>query len=277
MKVIINNKKENIVDLEKEYILKNLKENGLLLLKGFDVSVDTFSTFIGNIASRITSDPARKAFTKNSQLIMSGDMEMGLHLENGNSPYVPDFQFFYCQKPPKKRSQTTYCDGVKAFQHLSKKTAELLQNRKIMYTRFIDEPRWKRYFSTELNKEVKSLDEIKPFLPEDTQVTEHDNGRIEWRVRRHAVYIDPMSQLPVQAHCVLAPSVNYDIPRVTWSDGSLINPSIISEIVESCERETYPIGLEDGDVAILNNHRVMHGREEILDSNRVLFGGQGYL
>ncbi|HQS83885.1 MAG: hypothetical protein B7Y25_03075 [Alphaproteobacteria bacterium 16-39-46] len=277
MKVIINNKRGSILDIEKGYILENLKEYGSLNLKNFDVSVDTFSKFIGKIASRITNDPARKASTKNTQQIMAGDMAMGLHLENGNAPYVPDFQFFYCPIAPKKLSRTTYCDGEKAFRRLSKPTAKLLQNRKIMYTRFIDEALWKKYFSTEFNKQVTSLDEVRPFLPENTEIIDHDNGKIEWRVRRYAVYNDPMSKLKVQAHSILAPSINYDIPRVTWSDGSLINPSIIGEIIESCEKETHPIDLEDGDVAILNNHRVMHGREEILDPNRVLFGGQGYL
>ncbi len=277
MKVVRKDKKASILNIEKEYVLKNLKEHGSLQLKNFDVSVDSFSKFIGKIASRITNDPARKASTENTQLIMSGNMAMGLHLENGNAPFVPDFQFFYCQKAPKKLSRTTYCDGAKAFQHLSEVTAKLLQNRKIMYTRVIDELKWKKYFSTELNNQVHSLKEILPFLPKDTQIIEHDNGKIEWRVRRFAVYKDVMSKLLVQAHCILAPSINYDIPRITWSDGSLINPSILSEIIMSCEKETYPMNLEDGDVVILNNHRVMHGREEILDSNRVLFGGQGYL
>jgi len=277
MKVIINAKKKSVLDIEKKDVLNNLKEHGSLHLKNFDVSVETFTQFIGKIASRITCDPARKASTENAQLIMSGDMAMGLHLENGNAPYIPDFQFFYCQKAPKKLSRTTYCDGAKAFQRLSSATASLLQNRKIMYTRFIDESRWKKYFSTELNKEVKSLEEIIPLLPADTQLIAHDNGKIEWRVRRYAVFKDWMSRLQVQAHCILAPSVNYDIPRVTWSDGSLINPSIIGEIIDTCEKETHPMDLEDGDVVVLNNHRVMHGREEIFDPNRVMFGGQGYL
>lgn len=276
MKVIINNKKDKILNIEKEFVLKNLKKYGILHLKNFDVSVDTFSKFIGKIASRITSDPARKATTENTQLIMAGDVALGLHLENGNAPYIPDFQFFYCQKAPKKLSRTIYCDGEKAFRRLSKGTAELLQNRKIMYTRFISKPMWTKYFSTEFNKKVVSLEEIIPYLPEDTQVIAHDNGKIEWRIRRYAVSIDRMSQLKVQAHCILAPSLNYDIPRVTWSDGSLINPALIAEITDSCEKETYPMNLEDGDVVILNNHRVMHGREEVLDTNRILFGGQGY-
>src|SRR5437899_157952 len=102
MKIVINNKKRNILDIEKKYILENLETDGALHLKNFDTSADAFSKFIEKIASRITNDPAREASTKNAQLIMAGDMAMGLHLENGNAPYIPDFQFFYCQKAPKK-------------------------------------------------------------------------------------------------------------------------------------------------------------------------------
>ncbi len=277
MKIITGNKKTSILDLEKSFILENLFKYGALQFNNFEACPESFSMFIKGLSSKVTSDPARKASTENTQLIEAGEMEMGLHLENGNAPFLPDLQFFYCQKAPKKKSRTTYCDGAKAFKKLSKQTANLLESRKIMYSRTIDEVKWKKYFSTELGISIDSLDQVLSHLPEDTQIFDHKNGKIEWRVRRYAVYSEPFSKFKVQAHCILAPSLNYDIPRITWSDGSIISPSVFSEVIESCESETHPFYLEDGDVIILNNHRFMHGREEIQDSKRIIYGGQSYL
>lgn len=277
MKVLINKNNDSILSLDRNYILNNLSKYGALQLKNFQISPDWFSEFISKISSRVTNDPARKATIENAQIIESGNMKMGLHLENGNAPFVPDFQFFYCYKAPKSKSRTTYCDGAKAFKRLTPTTAKLLENRKIMYTRVIEKSKWQKYFSTEFQRPIHSLEQISDSLPEDTQIIAHENDKIEWRVRRFAVYEEQLSTLKVQAHCILAPSINYDIPKITWDDGSMINPFIINEISESCEAETHPMDFEDGDVVILNNHRFMHGREEILDPTRIIYGGQGYL
>ena len=41
------------------------------------------------------------------------------------------------------------------------------------------------------------------------------------------------------------------------------------------ETSTHEINWQDGDIAILDNTRVMHGRRAIADANRNLFIGMG--
>tara|TARA_A100000171_G_C2139425_1_gene153524 strand:- start:1333 stop:2226 length:894 start_codon:yes stop_codon:yes gene_type:complete len=277
LKFFFGNKKNGLENIEKEFVLQSLGEYGLLHFKGFDTSLESFSCFIEKICSRVTNDPARKASSKNAQKIVAGEVSMGLHLENGNAPFIPDLQFFYCKKAPQISSRTTYCDGARIIYKLPHDIRQQLEDRQIMYTRRIEKAMWKKYFSTELGRTISSVHEILPFLPDHVKIIPKDNGDIEWRVQKYVVYTDKLSKKKVHAHSILAPSVNYEIPVVTWSDGSQIDPRIISTITRICEKETHPLDLEDGDVVVVNNHRVMHGRENILDPSRQIYGGQGYL
>lgn len=276
MKIIKGNKQE-LSNPTKTEILEAVKENGIIILRDFNLSVEKFSDFIGNICSKVTNDPARTASAKNTQLIESGDMTMGLHLENGNAPFMPDFQFFYCAVAPTNLSRTTYCDGVEAYQKLDKTYAQELFNREIMYTRNINDSLWKKYFSTELQQDINRIKDVLPYLPNYVEIREKDANNIQWRVRRKVVFDSPLSKKRVLAHCIYGPSINYDIAHTTWSDGSMIRPSILNAISEICDELTKPIPYASGDVVILDNHRIMHGREPILDTNRKIYGGQGYL
>jgi hypothetical protein len=77
------------------------------------------------------------------------------------------------------------------------------------------------------------------------------------------------------ANAVLGPSHNYQPPRYTLTDGSPVTADEIEEIREIAERSTHEINWQDGDIAILDNTRVMHGRRAIADANRNLFIGMG--
>lgn len=63
---------------------------------------------------------------------------------------------------------------------------------------------------------------------------------------------------------ILGPSYNYQKPKFTFADGSIIREDPIAELTELCEQHTQEIEWQDGDVAIIDNKRFMHGRREIL-------------
>lgn len=274
---IIDGKNMQLGHIERSDVIEHLTNSGIVLFRNFNVDVEKFSTFIGNVCSKVTSDPARVASAENTQLIESGEMEMGLHLENGNAPFMPDLQFFYCDKSPLKLSRTTYCDGAEAYKLLDPKTATYLADRQIMYTRDVHISKWKMYFQVELQREINDISDITSLLPNNVQLIVKDESYIQWRVRRNIIFNSALSQDNVLAHCIYGPSLNYEIPCVTWSDGSMIQPDILNKIGNICDQLTRPIPYQDGDVVILDNHRVMHGREKILDNNRKIYGGQGYL
>jgi hypothetical protein len=94
----------------------DLARSGVVIYRGFADSLGDFSELVSDHSSRITFDPARKASTENTAEIDAGHLEMGLHRENGNLPFTPDLQWFYCLEPATIGSETTICDGTRVLQ-----------------------------------------------------------------------------------------------------------------------------------------------------------------
>ena len=106
----------------------------------------------------------------------------------------------------------------------------------------------------------------------------HDDGSLTYRL-----VLDPVRGSVFGgarrgfANAVLGPSHNYQPPRYTLADGAPVTPDEIEEIREIAETVTHEINWQDGDIAILDNTRVMHGRRAIADTNRNLFIGMGMI
>ena len=49
-------------------------------------------------------------------------------------------------------------------------------------------------------------------------------------------------------------------PNLTFGDGSPIEQKALETIVEVASRHTVDLAWEDGDIALIDNHRMMHGR-----------------
>jgi Taurine catabolism dioxygenase TauD, TfdA family len=79
------------------------------------------------------------------------------------------------------------------------------------------------------------------------------------------------------ANSILGPSYNYEKPRITFADGTDIPESILREIETVAERLTVNIDWEDGDVVVADNTRMMHGRREIVDTDRVLMNALSFV
>ncbi|OOZ53026.1 hypothetical protein BOW44_13040 [Solemya velum gill symbiont] len=66
-------------------------------------------------------------------------------------------------------------------------------------------------------------------------------------------------------------------PLITFDNDQAISDEILEEIRVVTEAVTKEVQWQDGDVVMIDNTRVMHGRREITDTNRELFIGLGYL
>ena len=76
---------------------------------------------------------------------------------------------------------------------------------------------------------------------------------------------------------LLGPFYKYQKPRYFFSDGVEVSPDLILELADLCEKYTAEIHWQDGDLAIIDNKRFMHGRREILVplENRKLYISMG--
>ena len=85
------------------------------------------------------------------------------------------------------------------------------------------------------------------------------------------------SSLKSFANSILGPSFNYETPVFTYANGEVISQTIRIELEKLCEDFTHEIQWQDGDIVVIDNTRVMHGRREITVDleTRELYIGMG--
>ncbi len=135
---------EATIDQAKQII----QANGWVLLRGFEHNLETFSELVSQFCSQLTFDPAREFSNKTTQKVNAGTGAIGLHIENGNTPFPPDLVAFYSRKSAHVGSQTTLCDGELLFNTLPESLKALFTGNMVV-SRTLPEALWKRYVANE--------------------------------------------------------------------------------------------------------------------------------
>lgn len=265
-----------------ERINNDLATDGWTLLRGFEMDMPAFSAITAKLCKTITFDPARENTDKTTQKVDAGLGPIGLHIENGNTPICPDIVAFYSTKAAFEGSQTTICDGRRVFEAFSD-TQKDRWSQRMTVTRTLPEALWKRYLANE-HPAISEPEEVthehilqfKASVP-DQDFTLNDDGSLEYRIKVSPVRASSLSNGQAFANAILGPSHNYEPPVYTLDDGSTVTADEIEDLRDVAETCTVEINWQDGDVAIIDNTRVMHGRRAIKDEDRQLFIGMGRL
>ncbi|MDO7902610.1 TauD/TfdA family dioxygenase [Pseudomonas sp. K1(2024)] len=261
-------------------LYEDLAHSGAVIYRDFADSLEHFNDFVSAHSSRVTFDPARQAATTNTAEIDAGVHEMGLHRENGNLPFNPDLQWFYCLEAAAVGSETTLCDGERVLFDLSPSTRKRFQTQPIRYARRIPWHNVRRFLSIELQLPLESITD-EHLEQVNQQVAGQTYRRIDQNLIASQLIISAVETSAFsgrQAFCnsMLGPSVNYEPPRITWADGEAIALEIWDEIKEVTARNTYSHFWKKGDIMVVDNTRVMHGRRRLDDLARRIFGAQSY-
>ncbi|WP_134682373.1 TauD/TfdA family dioxygenase [Paracoccus ravus] len=263
-------------------IRDDLTRDGWTLLRGFGPSMAEFAGLVGTLCSRVTFDPARSHSSDRTQMVDAGLGPIGLHIENGNTPRCPDIVTFFAERAAFEGSQTTICDGAMLWQAFDgERKARWSQSMTV--ERVLPELLWKRYLANEhpaiSHPEEVRMEHVLQFqqaVPGQSFEL-HEDGSLTYRLTLDPVRASVFSGARGFANAVLGPSHNYQPPRYRLADGSEVTAGEIEEIRAIAEDVTHEINWQDGDIAVLDNTRVMHGRRAIADADRNLFIGMGSL
>jgi alpha-ketoglutarate-dependent taurine dioxygenase len=264
-------------------VIRTLREAGFLLLRGFRPDLEEFSRFVGAHSERVTLDPARSFHGgSTAQKVDAGYDAVGLHLENGNSPFAPTLTWFFCEKAASSGSQTTVCDGYRVWDALSEEAHGLFRAHEIVYSRRVEEEKWKAFAAFHLGTpDVASVtvDELRELAggPGKTVIDLLDDGSIHYAYRVSAAHGTLFDERLAFANSILGPSNHYEKPRITFADGRDIPVHILKEVESVTEELTEELDWADGDVALIDNTRVMHGRRAITDPERSIYNAQSDL
>jgi alpha-ketoglutarate-dependent taurine dioxygenase len=268
-------------------IKQQLNDNGWVLLRGFDASLPKFSELLKQFCNDLTFDPAREFADKSSQKVNAGKEAVGLHIENGNTPFPPNLVAFYSAKSAKTGSQTTICDGVELFQNMPIELQQAWQQT-VTVSRRLPSHLWRQYVVNQ-HPAVNCVTKVtEKHLADFIAINKHQRGKINADDSLdYELDIEP--SMPINstvnntnkfafANAILGPSYNYEKPIYTFANGQQVSEELIMKTSELAEKYTQQIQWQDRDIVIINNKRVLHGRRAILGDlvDRELFIGMGY-
>ncbi|MEM8942551.1 MAG: TauD/TfdA family dioxygenase [Pseudomonadota bacterium] len=269
--------RENLTSLTEE-----LNSSGAILFRGFPVTdaqsyerffsafgFDSF-TYKESLSNAVRINHTPIVFTANEA---PKDVEIFLHSEMAQTPIYPSVISLFCQTSADVGGATVLCRSDTLYQELLKRDPELtmkLERLGIRYTtrmpyenaRESGQGRsWKGTLSveTEAEAEAKLLELCYTWSWEDggtllaqtpplPAVREISPGRKSFFNQIVAAYLGwaGARENPASVLC--------------FGDDSHIPASFMEAIVEVALANSYDLEWQDGDVAIVNNHLVMHGR-----------------
>ncbi|MBC1223968.1 TauD/TfdA family dioxygenase [Nostoc sp. UCD121] len=271
VKEINNSDNVSILELDQEEIISLFKANGILLFRGFDVDVDIFKEFT-NLLSIDFINYAGGAF---SRRVINGDetllsvndfkSEIKLHGEMYYQKNIPLMLWFFCANPPLEDGETTVCDGRQFFNEISSSTKELFSKKKLKFNVRISQEDWQKKYQTD---DLNQLEEM--CRKNNTHLTVNEDQSILLEYISPAIIPSRCGKYKVFINSLL-PTKQLNPKILNFEDDSEIPEEVVSEMNEIAEKITTEISWQKGDILMIDNTRILHGRRSFADDQKDIY------
>ncbi|MGA9377511.1 MAG: TauD/TfdA family dioxygenase [Phormidium sp.] len=270
-KQIINIDRINILDLDQQEIIQLFKAEGLLLFRGFETNVEIFTKF-SNIFSTNFMDYTggvfnRKIINNDPTVLTVNDFqtEIKLHGEMYYQQNIPLMLWFFCAHPALQDGETIVCDGQLFYNEMSNSLKNLFSKKKLKYNGHLNQDEWKKRYKTDDLSVIKQICESNKI---NIQVNENES--IDLHYTCPAIHLSKYGNHPVFINSLL-PTKSLYPKAVCFDDDSEITDDIISELSEIAAKTTVDIRWQKGDILMVDNTRIMHGRRAFADDQRDIY------
>ena len=278
------------------YIETSLLKYGAILFRGFNFNIDKtseFERFIRVISSNLLEYCERSSPRNHvSGYIYSSteyppNQSIFLHNENSYAHVWPSRIYFFCHTPAQRGGETPIADCRKVLARIAPQIIERFNQRGVMYVRNFRQGfglSWETVFQTDdrsaveeycskAGYEFKWLNDNRLRTRRIGQATiKHpQTGDIIWF--NHAAFFHVSTLEPAMCEALLTIFKEEDLPNNTYyGDGSPIESSVLNEIREAYHRETVIFPWQQGDILLLDNMLIAHGRMPFTGHRRILVG-----
>lgn len=268
---IINVNNSSILELSKESIVNLFRAQGLLLFRGFEADVETFTKFSNELSTNFMDYTGgvfkRKIINGNSTLLSVNDFKdkVKLHGEMYYQKNIPLMLWFFCANPASQDGATIVCDGKLFFDELSDLLKDLFSRKKLKYCGHLERDAWRKRYKTD------ELDVVKQICKSnDTHLQINEDESIDVYYICPAVHPNRTGEAMIFINSLLpAMAISPDV--VSFDDGTNIDDTIMSELNEIAEKITVEINWQKGDILMVDNTRIMHGRRAFVDDKRDIY------
>jgi len=280
------------LSMYKDEIDSRLAETGAVLFRGFDVTtpeildsaIEAYDeagfTYENSLSNAVRVNLTPRVFTANEA---PPDVEIFLHHEMAQTPLYPSKLFFACMIAPETGGATPLCRSDILLEKLRESEPKLVTNfeaKGVQYTNIMpsenDESSGQgRSWKSTLSAETKDAAEER--LSEMGYSWEWlDSGALKVTTPR----LDAIRSLRggetsffnqlIAAFRGWKDARNDPSKSVTFGDGSLIDVVALGTAIKLADELSYDLNWQVGDVALIDNYRVMHGRRPYSGKRRVV-------
>lgn len=276
----------SLTEIDDESVWNDLARHGAVVFRGFCIDADAFHAYASRFSRGFLLSPfgdRKPASDRNElQTVTIGQAALDLHFEYGNSPLRPDLLWFYCRRAPREGSggETLVADGAAILEKLSPATRDILARRRIRFRNYVPPEAFDAILVG--NPVVHRLlgGAVEPALARrGVSVTERSDRRVVFEFA--AEVLAPVHDSGQKAVSQNVFTQAYKRPdhedaegsfstQVTWEDGSEIDPDLLQELRQAARSLTRGIRWQTGDFVLIDNYRVLHGRNQTSDPERDL-------
>ncbi|QQP97286.1 TauD/TfdA family dioxygenase [Lysobacter enzymogenes] len=279
---------------QKDAIEQLLTRHGAILFRDFEVAAPaTFDEFITRVSSDALfyserSSP-RHAVYKNiyTSTDHPQDKEIVQHSEQSYNKSFPRKIFFYCEKASPVGGATPLADARKIYRRLPEQIVATFESKHYRYSRCFWQvmgTTWQTAFQTEHKEQVEAYcqrndihfewhpgEVLKTYQVRPTTAYHPLSGEACWF--NHCTFFNLLS-LDAETQEILSESFEPDeLPNQTfYGDGQGIAADVIQELQRAYAEERTEFQWQPGDVLMIDNILVTHGRRSYQGERSILCG-----
>ncbi|HKV36206.1 MAG TPA: TauD/TfdA family dioxygenase [Pyrinomonadaceae bacterium] len=279
----------------KDFLQQCLFESGAILFRNFKIRNPAEFEAVVRAASNSDLLPYRERSSPRSRIggnvytstDYPSDQSIFLHNENSYQHAWPMKIFFYCGLPAQERGETPIADTRRIFMRIPADIRQRFVEKKWRYVRNFNGRfglPWQTVFQTDekakvedycrtnrIEVEWKEGDCLKTWAVRPAVVKHPQTGVDLWF--NHATFFHVSTLAPSVREVFLATIKEEDLPTNTYyGDGSPIEPETLDELRRIYDEETVAFPWQEGDILMLDNMRVAHGRAPYEGARQILVG-----
>jgi alpha-ketoglutarate-dependent taurine dioxygenase len=279
---------------QRQFIRERLLEHGGILFRNFNIrNASEFEQFI----NAVSSTPLEYNERSSPRSQVSGNIytstdhpanqRIFLHNENSYQHTWPMKIFFFCERAAQHNGETPIADVRKVFARLRPEITERFSQKNWMYIRNFGDGlglSWQTVFQTSdkdavekhcrkngIEVEWKDGDRLRTRAVRPALARHPQTGETVWF--NHATFFHVTTLEPEVGDVLMRTFSPEDLPTNTcYGDGSLIEPDVLDELREAYEQETVTFPWHEGDILLLDNMLVAHGRASYSGPRKILVG-----
>lgn len=266
-------------------------EHGAVLLRGFDIPGDTA---LSQLFERLWSAPSAYIYRSTPRSAVArgvytateypANREIPLHNENSYQRDWPMRLGFHCVVPAETGGQTPLADTVRITDRIGADIVSAFRTRGVRYVRNygvgLDLP-WQVVFQTQTREDVERYcdahgiehawngDDLRTYQICHGTATHPPTGRELWFNQAHLFHVSALgSGVAADLLAIFGPE---GLPRqAQYGDGAEIETAILDHVRHAFEQEKVIFDWHAGDVLLLDNMKICHGRLPFTGARRVL-------